>query len=136
MCKYGDIIVVNKFKGEDGKNVGRHSFVVIYDEAGTISGLEYDFVANVISSFKDNKNKKKSYKGNYELLKDAIIGKKLKKESYIKVDQAYYFNKKNIDYYVFGELKESSLDELKEIIIDLSKEGLIKRNIENLITKF
>ena len=55
MCKFGDIIVIDKFKGEDGKDVGRHSFVVIYDEAGTISGLEYDFVANIISSFKGDK---------------------------------------------------------------------------------
>lgn len=31
MCKLGDIIVVNKYKGENGKEISRHSFIVIDD---------------------------------------------------------------------------------------------------------
>ena len=80
--------------------------------------------------------KKLYYKGNYELAIDSIKNKILKKPSYIKVDQAYYFNKKNINYFVFGELNEKSLGELTKIIIDISKEGIIKRNLENLINRF
>ena len=59
MCKLGDIIVVNNYKGEDGKEIRKHSFVVIDDESGTIAGLEYSFVASVISSFKNVALKKK-----------------------------------------------------------------------------
>ena len=133
MCKLGDIIVVNSYKGEDGKDIGRHSFVVINDESGTIAGLDYSFVASVITSFKNNKKKKLSYDGNIELPLDSMIGKKLKKASYVKVDQAYYFNKDKIDYFVFGTLNKESIDRLVKVIIDLANEGKIKRNINNLL---
>jgi len=53
MCKLGDIIVVDEFIGEDGKKVCRHSFIVINDKPGFIEGLGYDFVVNVMSSFKN-----------------------------------------------------------------------------------
>ena len=53
MCKMGDIIVVNKYIGDDGKEIGKHSFVVINDEGGTISGLDYTMVSSAISSFKN-----------------------------------------------------------------------------------
>ena len=48
MCKLGDIILVNKFKNEDGEIVSKHSFVVINDEKDSIGGLKYDFVANMM----------------------------------------------------------------------------------------
>ena len=32
MCKLGDIIVINKFKNENGDTITKHSFVVINDE--------------------------------------------------------------------------------------------------------
>lgn len=31
MCKVGDIIVVDKYIGDDGKEVNKHSFIVIDD---------------------------------------------------------------------------------------------------------
>lgn len=40
MCKVGDIIVVNKYIGDDGKEIKRHSFVVIDDNHSEIGGLE------------------------------------------------------------------------------------------------
>lgn len=48
MCRLGDIILVNKFKNEDGEIVCKHSFVVINDEKDSIGGLKYDFVANMM----------------------------------------------------------------------------------------
>jgi len=36
MCKIGDIIVIEKYIGEDGKMIYRHSFVVINDKKGYI----------------------------------------------------------------------------------------------------
>jgi len=53
MCKIGDIIVIEKYIGEDGKMIHRHSFVVISDKEGYIEGLKYDLVTNVMSSFKN-----------------------------------------------------------------------------------
>ena len=41
MCKLGDIIVVNKYIGDDGKEIGTHSFIVIDDNPNCIKGLEY-----------------------------------------------------------------------------------------------
>ena len=41
MCKVGDIIVVNKYIAENGKEIGRHSFVVIDDNPDSICGLDY-----------------------------------------------------------------------------------------------
>lgn len=134
MCKLGDIIVVNNYKGEDGKEIRKHSFVVIDDESGTIAGLEYSFVASVISSFKNValKKKKLSYEGNIELPIDSMTGKKFKKDSYVKVDQAFYFEKNKIDYYVLGSLNEEYLSKLVIIIINLANQGKLKRIVENL----
>lgn len=134
MCKLGDIIVVNSYKGEDGKDIGRHSFVVVDDEGGTISGLEYSLVASVISSFKnkEDKIKKLSYEGNFELSTDSIINKKLKKESFVKADQAYYFKKDKLDYYVLGRLKDENLIKLLRLILLLSIDGKLKILTSNL----
>ena len=95
MCKLGDIIVVNKYIGDDGNIINRHSFVVVGNEKGVISGLDYDMVASTISSFKGQNHKKKKlkYKENMELPIDSMQEKKLKKDSYVKSDQAHYFNK-------------------------------------------
>lgn len=52
MCKFGDVIVVKEYIGDDGEKVKQHSFVVIADNQGTIKGLSYNLVTNVMSSFK------------------------------------------------------------------------------------
>ena len=134
MCKLGDIIVVRKYNSEDGKEMKEHSFIVVGDEDGVISGLDYSMVASVISSFKgeNNRRKKLSYYGNIELEEDAIEGKKLEKPSYVKVDQAYYFNKDKLDYYVFGTINPEYLTKLLKIILDLDKNNKLKHVIGNL----
>ncbi len=134
MCKLGDIIVVNKYIGDDGNIINRHSFVVVDDEKGVISGLDYDMVASVISSFKceDHKKKKLKYKENMELPIDSMCSGQLKKNSYIKVDQAYYFNKNKIDYYVLGKLKQKYIDRLLNSIIELDFGNKIKIIVNNL----
>ena len=53
MCAIGDIILVKSYKHKE-RSLTRHSFVVLNNEAGTIEGLDYDFVCNVLSSFKDD----------------------------------------------------------------------------------
>ena len=66
MCKLGDIIVVNKYIGENGKHIGRHSFIVIDDNEDIIRGIKYTHIATVISSFKSKEQKRK--KLNYYVL--------------------------------------------------------------------
>ena len=127
MCKLGDIIVVENYIGEDGKKIGRHSFVVIDDNKGCISGLDYDLVMTVISSFKSEKHKKKklSYKENIELDRNIKLnnGKVFEKESYIKADKLYYFNKKKLNYYLLGKITKDMQDKLIKLIISLILEN-------------
>lgn len=135
MCKFGDIIVVNNYIGDDGKNIGRHSFVVIDDEKGKIRGLEYDLVTNVISSIKDDnhRNKKLRYKENLELKDEDVISKyKSNKDSYIKADKLFFFNKSKLDYYLFGRISDDLLDKLMDLIEELSKEDKLVNVIENI----
>ena len=60
MCKVGDIILINNYK-HGNKNLSHHSFVVMNDEAGKISGLSYDMICNVLSSYKNEEQKKENY---------------------------------------------------------------------------
>jgi len=45
MCTIGDIILVKSYKHKE-RPLTRHSFVVLSNKAGTIEGLDYDFVCN------------------------------------------------------------------------------------------
>lgn len=57
ICQIGDIIVVYHYK--DGKNkLSTHSFVVLDDNNGQIQGIDFDFIGLVMSSFKDDEQKK------------------------------------------------------------------------------
>ena len=134
LCKLGDIIVVNKYIGDDGNVINRHSFVVVDDEKGVISGLDYDMVASAISSFKGEEHRKKKlkYKENMELPINSMCKGHLKNDSYIKVDQAYYFKKDKIDYYVLGRLKQKYVNKLLRSIIHLDSEDRVKIIINNL----
>lgn len=135
MCKLGDIIVIKEFKGEDGVLVKRHSFIVIDDNHDEIKGLEYDFVAPIMSSFKDKEHKKKilSYDVNTEITNKNIEGKfSLKKPSYVKTNKLYYFNKKKIEYKVLARINDDYLDELVKIILSLDEKDRISIITTNL----
>ncbi len=137
MCKLGDIIVINEFKGEDNKEVSKHSFIVVDDSKGEIKGLDYDFVAPIMSSFKDDKHKKKvlSYDVNKEITNDDIKGKfKLRKGSYIKANKLYYFDKNKISYTVLARINDDYLDELIKLILALDEKdrlSIITTNLES-----
>ena len=51
MCTIGDIILIESYQHK-GRALSKHSFVVLSVESGKIEGLDYDFVCNVLSSFK------------------------------------------------------------------------------------
>lgn len=103
----------------EGVSLNRHSFVVIEDEGDKIQGVPYDFVCNVMSSFKDEEQKarKLSYPGNFPVAaSDASVPGGNGKNGYIKADQFYYFNKSKIDYTVIGSVNADVFDELLDFI--------------------
>lgn len=118
MCKIGDIIVIDNYV-HNGKKLKKHSFVVLDDRYGQIQGLECDLICNVMSSFKDERQRKKKlkYPGNFPIVPDdfeTIEGND--KNGYIKAEQFYYFNKHKIKYIVIGSLKEDIFNLLMEFV--------------------
>lgn len=135
MCKLGDIIVVKDFKNEYGEIIPQHSFVVINDEPNYVEGLKYDFVSNMLCSFhnEEHKNKKMKYKSNLPIKEQYISGEKINaKEGYIKANQLYYFDKEQIEFYVFAHMEAELLDELVQLILVLDKEDKITNVVSNL----
>lgn len=137
MCKIGDIIVIKNYISENNKIIGVHSFIVIDDNNGKIHGISYDFVATVMSSFKDknHKNKKLQYQENLEIKNSHLMNsKKLKKDSYVKIDKIFYFDKSSIEYYVFGKVSKKYLNQILNLVTLLSEENklvLVTNNLKN-----
>lgn len=119
MCQVGDIIVIKQYK-DRGKIISKHSFVVISNENGKIEGIPYDFVANAMSSFKNDKQKEwkmKQYPGNFPIvLDDRVVENDNGKSGYIKADQLYYFQRDTIEFDTIGYLKPEILDLLLEFL--------------------
>ena len=136
MCKIEDIIVINKYLGDDGSIISKHSFVVINDNPGFIEGLHYDFVCNVMSSFKSEEQwiKKLKCKENIEITGKKIISNitRNNKNGFIKADQLFFFDKKKIDYYVLGHISDNLMVELINIIVSLSEKNMLKYIISNI----
>ena len=95
MCTAGDIILIQSYRHKE-HTLSRHSFVVLSTESDTIEGLNYDFVCNVLSSFKSEqqKTKKLNYPGNFEITySDSSVPHGNIKDGYVKAEQLYYFNR-------------------------------------------
>ena len=76
----------------------------------------------MLCSFHDDKHRKKklSYKENMLILNNDITiknGNDL--EGFIKADQLYYFNKKNIKYYIVGNINPDVLNRLFMLVMTL-----------------
>lgn len=135
MCKIGDIIAVQKFIGDGNREVGNHYFVVLSDVNGKIEGLNFDIVANVMSSFHTDsqRNKKLKYQANLEITeKDGVINNHNLKKGYIKVEQLFYFDKLKTNYFVVGQVDGDVLIKILQLIEYLDTKGKLKQNIENL----
>ncbi len=118
MCKVGDIILIDHYI-DHGTAIGRHSFIVVSDKNGEIEGCSYDWVCNVLSSFKNKSQKahKMSYPGNYEIKNiDTVTNPDDGKDGFVKADQLYYFNKAKIQYRVIGYVRQEVMNELLEFI--------------------
>jgi hypothetical protein len=133
MCEVevGDIILIANYKDGD-INLSKHSFVVIEAEGGQIQGLEYDVICNVLSSFKDEEQRKKKlgYPGNFEIShEDRNVPGGNDKDGYIKAEQFYFFKLDKIDYRVIGKLNDDVLNNLLLFIAGLKS---IKMVVDNL----
>ena len=114
MCNIGDIILIDGYK-HAGQDLSRHSFVVLGNNAGSIQGLDYSIVCNVLSSFKNDKQKAKklSYPGNFEIkYDDTIISGGNNKEGFIKAEQVYYFDIEHLNYTVIGSMRPEAFERL------------------------
>lgn len=132
MCQIGDIIVIDHYN-HNGTVLSKHSFVILNDEAGQIQGLDYDLICNVMSSIKNEEQRKRklSYPGNFPVVpNDLTLISGNSKNGYIKADQLYYFNKSTISYIVIGRLTEDML----ELLIQFIQEELttVEEIIDNL----
>lgn len=132
MCTVGDIILIKSYQHK-GRALSKHSFVVLNVEAGKIEGLDYDFVCNVLSSFKDaqQRTKKLSYPGNFEIThEDSTVIKGNAKDGYAKAEQLYYFNRDKTEYTIIGKLHTDVFNRLIAFIENL--EVPLERITDNL----
>jgi hypothetical protein len=129
VCRVGDIILIRNYQSQ-GVKLGQHSFIVIADEPGEIRGLSYDIICNVMSSFKNEEQRKKKLKfpGNFPISHDDS---KIKNndgiDGFVKAEQLYYFKKDKIDYIVIGKIKEDIFNLLLDFIeteLDVSLEDI------------
>ena len=120
-CKVADIILIDEYY-HGGQPLSQHSFVVLSTKGGTIQGLEYSIVCNVLSSFKDEEQKaqKLGYPGNFEISHtDSAVVDGNTKDGYIKAEQIYYFNDYKTAYTVIGKLQPDAYDRLIDYIMKL-----------------
>lgn len=130
MCRVGDIILIIKYIGEDGTRQRNHPFIVLNDSEGKIEGLPFDLTCSVMSSFKNEKHRKKklSMKQNLEItVEDGV-----KKDGFIKANQIHYFQKDKLDYIVVGSVTPELFTELMKLIEELFKDEEILVNTSNL----
>ena len=132
MCKIGDIIYVEEFM-DAGVKINGHSFIVLDDEAGEIKGLSYDFIASVMSSIKNDEQRKRklSYEGNFPIANDdTYTSPDNGKDGYVKTDQFYFFNKSKLSYKRIGYVDYDIMRLIFEFIEESSFE--IERKTDNL----
>lgn len=136
MCKIGDIIGVPKFIGQDGKEVSFHYFVVVSDEKGKICGFNFDIVGTIMSSFKNEEQRKRKlqYEENIEIKETNFsLNGKIQRNGFIKSDQLFYFDKSKTQYFVVGQVDGNVLLCLLERISDLDKKDKLTINMSNII---
>lgn len=142
----GDVIVIKKYISPDNIELKQHSFIVVNNQAGKISGVEinlnlelgFDLVATVMSSIKskEHKDKIKSFYPKNMIIQfnDTQIKNGNKQDGFIKVNQLYYFQRNNIEYIKIGKLNKQTLNKLLELIQINSDNGDLTANYNNLKT--
>lgn len=139
MCKIGDIIYINKYIGDDGVEVGRHTFVVLSENEDVIEGLTFDLVTTPMSSIKNKKQRDKVKKDEKLMIirtndQNGMPTSKYE-ESFIKAHLMYYFERKNIEYQNLGSLNVETFIALQKKLYELDTKKEIENVIENLKEK-
>lgn len=136
MCRVGDIIKIESYIGDDGKKVGRHSFVVLSENKDYIKGLAFDLVGTPMSSIKDDAQRVKIEKDERLMIirtndQNGMPASKYE-ESFIKANLMYYFERKKVEYKVLGSLNVETFMELQQKLSDLDNKDKIKQVLDNL----
>lgn len=116
MCQIADIIVVKNPKN-DNIDIGKHSFIVIANENGTIQGLDFNMVCNIMGSFDgkgdDYRQKKLKFPGNVELKPgDTNVPDGNQKQGYVRADAFFYFDSEKTEYEVIGQVNVAFFNKL------------------------
>lgn len=136
MCKIGDIIKIEKYIGDDGVEIGKHSFVVLSEDKDIIKGLDFDLVGSPMSSIK-NESQRKKVSNDHKLMiirtndQNGMPASNYE-ESFIKTHLMYYFKRKNIKYQVLGSLNVPTFMELQKKLEELDESGDIEQVLSNL----
>lgn len=131
MCKKGDIILIYSYL-DNGNVIPQHSFIVLDDSGGEISGLSFDFISLVMSSEKTKEQfkRKMQYDGNFPIsASETNVPGGNKRDGYIKCEQFYYFRKDKLNYSVIGELNVGVLDIILDYINELIEAGVEFRDV-------
>ena len=136
MCKVGDIIKVEKYIGDDGQEVGRHTFVVISEDEDVIEGYNFDFVGCPMSSIKSEAQRQKVEADERLMIiktndQNGMPASKYE-ESFLKTHLFYFFKKEKIQYQVIGALNIDTYMTLLKQLESLDEKELIENVISNL----
>lgn len=135
MCKIGDIIGVDKYIGQDGTKIGYHYFIVVSNENGKIYGYDFNLVGTVMSSYKNEyqKKRKSHLEENLDISESEFdLGFRQKRKGFIKANQLFYFDKNNLSYSVVGQVDGDVLLKLLDKIGYLDSKHKLFSNISNL----
>ena len=136
MCQIGDIIKIEKYIGDDGVEVGRHSFVVLSEDKGTIKGLSFDLVGTPMSSIKSEKQKEKVENDDRLMIirTNDQNGMPVSKyeESFIKAHLMYYFQKDKLEYQNVGSLNVETFLKLQDKLQELDEDDKIQQVLANI----
>lgn len=136
MCQIGDIIKIEKYIGDDGVEVGRHTFVVLSEDADTIKGLSFNLVGTPMSSIKSDEQRNK-IENNHKLMiiktndQNGMPASKYE-ESFIKAHLMYYFQKDKLEYKNLGSLNVETFIELQNKLLELDENDELEQVITNL----
>ena len=136
MCQIGDIIKIEKYIGDDGKEVGRHSFVVLSEDKDIIKGLDFDLVGTPMSSIKNKKQRAKIEKDHKLMIIRTNDQNGMPtsnyEESFIKAHLMYYFKRKNLEYKNLGSLNVETFLELQAKLNELDDKNEIEQVLKNI----
>ena len=136
MCQIGDLIRIESYIGDDGAEIGRHTFVVLSDEEDEIRGLSFDLVASPMSSIKSDSQRKKIEKDPGLMIINTNDQNNMPTsnydESFIKAKLMYYFKKDKLDYRVLGSLNYETFCLLQQKLKELSASGDLEQVLFNI----